>query len=582
MYLKLVGIVVIAFLLGSCSSKQVADLIVHHGKVYTVDSAFSTAEAFAVKDGKIIAVDKNEAILSGYKADSMVDAHGKAVYPGFIDAHAHFVGYGRSLFEVNLYDCKTWDEVVDRVKAFAKEHPAEAWIRGRGWDQNKFPGHEYPDNVSISGLFPDKPVLLDRVDGHAAIANARALQMAGVVPGQKIEGGEIGTVKDKLSGLLIDNAVELVSNIIPKPAKADYEKWLVAAQANCFAQGLTTITDCGLMYYDVVMIDTLQRDGKLQMRLYVMLSDNTENFSRYLPRGPYKTDRLYVKGIKAYADGALGSRGACLLMPYNDKPGWQGFLLSKPGHYDSLAKMLVNTDFQLCTHAIGDSGNRMVLNVYNKYLQGKNDKRWRIEHAQVVNESDFELFGKTSVVPSVQPTHATSDMSLMLKPVYLNKGYEDTILSAYMNSSLTQEYYLKVSADTLNWAGDRIGVERLKGAYAYKRLLEQNGWLPLGTDFPVEDISPFKTIYSAVYRKDKYGCPPKGFQMENALTKEQAIRGITIWAAKADFLENEVGSIEVGKKADFVILDADIMKVDERQLLKTKVITTYVGGSKVY
>ena len=556
MYLKITGALCLAVILGACRGKQAADLILHHAKVYTVDSSFSTAEAFAVKDGKIIAVGKNDDILNTYKSDSMVDAQGRAIYPGFIDAHAHFVGYGRSLFEVNLYDCKTWDEVVERVKKFAYEHKDQYWIRGRGWDQNKFPGHQYPFNDTLNVLFPDRPVLLERVVGHAAIANAKALQLAGVLPGEKIDGGEIGSrtpyyrpnerpqppIIYVLTGLLIDNAVELVTKVIPKPSKQDYEKWLIAAQKNCFAQGLTTITDCGLMYYDVTMIDTLQRDDKLQMRLYVMLSDDTANFNRYLAKGPYNTDRLYVKGIKAYADGALGSRGACLLAPYNDKQGWQGFLLNKPAHYDSLAQMLIKTDFQLCTHAIGDSGNRMVLQVYNKYLKGKNDKRWRIEHAQVVNERDFDLFGKTSVIPSAQPTHATSDMY---------------------------------------WAVDRIGPERMKGAYAYKQLLAQNGWLPLGTDFPVEDISPFKTFYAAVVRKDAKGFPEKGFQMENALTREQAIRGMTIWAAKADFLEKEVGSIEVGKKADFVILDKDLMAVPEGALLGVKVVGTYSGGKNV-
>ena len=539
------SIVILVMLLAftSCHTKQAVDLIVHNGKVYTVDSAFHTAEAFAVKDGKIIAVGKNDDILTSYRADSMVDAHGDAVYPGFIDAHPHFVEYGRSLFEVNLYDCHSWDEAIARIKAFADEHPTEAWIRGWGWDQNKFPAHTYPDNTALNELFPDKPVLLSRVDGHAAMANTKALELARIAPGQEIDGGEIETKGGKLTGLLIDNAVDLVNKIIPAATKADYEKWLLAAQKNCFAQGLTTITDCGLMYNDIAEIDSLQQEGKLKMRLYVMLSDDTANFSRYLPKGPYKTDRLYVKGVKAYADGALGSRGACLLAPYNDKPGSSGFLLHPISHYDSLAKMIAATDFQLCTHAIGDSGNRMILTVYNKYLKGKNDRRWRVEHAQVINQNDFDLFGKTSVIPSVQPTHATSDMY---------------------------------------WAADRIGAERLKGAYAYKQLLQQNGWLPLGTDFPVEDISPIKTFFAAVFRKDAKGFPKDGFQMENALAREQTIRGETIWAAKADFMENEVGSIEPGKKADFIILDKDLMQAPESEILSTKVVGTYSGGKKVY
>jgi predicted amidohydrolase YtcJ len=541
--MRTVHILLLLAFFSSCQSLQRADLIVVNAKVYTVDSAFSVAEAFAVKDGKIVMVGKNFDVTAKYVADSLIDAKGKAVYPGFIDAHAHFVGYGRGLFAVDLWDCKDWQEAVGRVKTFVKDHPNELWIRGRGWDQNKFPGHSYPDNAALNELFPDKPVLLQRVDGHAAIANAKALELAGVKADQKIDGGEIETKNGKLTGVLIDNAVELVTKIIHKASKADYEKWLTAAQKNCFAQGLTTITDCGLMYSDVAIIDSLQKEGKLQMRLYVMLSDDTANFNRYLAKGPYKTDRLFVKGIKAYADGALGSRGACLLAPYNDKPGSYGFLLSPQSHFDSLAKMLINTDFQLCTHAIGDSGNRVVLKIYNKYLQGKNDKRWRIEHAQVVNQNDFDLFGKTSVIPSVQPTHATSDMY---------------------------------------WTKDRIGEERLKGGYAYKQLLEQNGWLPLGTDFPVEDISPVKTFFAAVFRKDAKGFPADGFQKENALTREQAIRGMTIWAAKADFLEKEVGSIEVGKKADFVILDTDLMQAKEEEILKTKVVETYVGGKKVY
>ncbi len=529
--------------LASCNSKQNADLILHHGKVYTVDSAFSTVEAFAVKDGKIIATGTSEEILKTYKADSTIDAGGKAVYPGFIDAHAHFVGYGRGLFETGLYECKNWEEALERIKTFAAAHPKESWIRGRGWDQNLWPGKAYPDNEALDLICPDRPALFQRIDGHAAIANTVALQLADIVPGQKIEGGEIETKNGKLTGLLIDNAVELVKKRIPAPSKADYEKWLQLAQQNCFAQGLTTITDCGLMFGEVAMLDTLQTEGLLKMRLYVMLSDDTANYRRYLAKGPYKTDRLFVKGIKAYADGALGSRGACLLTHYNDKPGWSGFLLSKESHFDSLAQMLVGTDFQLCTHAIGDSGNRMVLGIYNKYLKSTNDKRWRIEHAQVVNQNDFSLFGKTSVIPSVQPTHATSDMP---------------------------------------WAGDRLGSERLKGAYAYKQLLAQNGWLPLGTDFPVEDISPFKTFYAAVVRKDAKGFPDTGFQKENALTREQTLRGMTTWAAKADFLENEVGSLEKGKKADFIILDKDIMQAPENEILGIKVKATYSGGKRVW
>jgi predicted amidohydrolase YtcJ len=539
---SILAILVSLFFIGS-KSKEHVDLIIHHAVVYMVDSTFSTAQAFAVKDGKIIAVGTNDEILDKYESNQTIDAKGNAVYPGFIDAHAHFVEYGRSLFAVDLFGCNSFDEVVERVKKFAAQHPDEKWITGRGWDQNKFPGKSFPTNEKLNQIFPNTPVILGRVDGHAALANAKALELANVQPGQTLTGGEIETKNGKPTGILIDNAVGLIESKIPPPTKEDYTKWLMAAQKNCFAQGLTTITDCGLSYQDVDMIDALQKENKLQMRMYIMLSDDKENFDRYLPKGPYKTDKIFVHGFKVYADGALGSRGACLLQPYNDKPGWQGFLLSSKSHYDSVAALLINTDFQMCTHAIGDSANREMLNVYNKYLRGKNDKRWRIEHAQVINKNDFDLFGKASIVPSVQPTHATSDMY---------------------------------------WAQDRLGAERLKGAYAYKQLLQQNGWIPLGTDFPVEDISPFKTFLATVFRRDAKSYPAGGFQPENALSRKETIRGITIWAAKADFLEDEVGSIEVGKKADFIMLDKDLMKVNEQDVLNTKVLATYSEGVKVF
>jgi hypothetical protein len=536
-------LIIISIFSFKTNSKKNADTIVYNGIVYTVDKKFSSAQAFVVTDGKIIEVGTTDAILKNYSAKEMIDAKGRAVYPGFIDAHAHFVGYGQSLFQVDLYGSSSWEEIVEKVKKFAAEHPNEIWIRGRGWDQNKFPGKAFPTNQKLNELFPAKAVYLTRVDGHAAIANQKAMDIAGVKPGQTLVGGEVETKNGKLTGILVDNATDLVSSFIPGATKEDYIKWLTTAEKNCFAVGLTTITDCGLMYTDVEGIDLMQKAGMLNIRLYVMLSDDPANFSHYLKRGPYKTDKLFVKGFKFYADGALGSRGACLLQPYSDRKDWYGFFLSNKNHYDSMAKILATTDFQMCTHAIGDSGNREILNVYNRALKGKNDKRWRIEHAQVINQNDFNLFGKANIIPSVQPTHATSDMY---------------------------------------WAAERLGTQRVKGAYAFKQLLQQNGWIPLGTDFPVEDISPFKTFLASVFRRDAKEFPANGFQTENALTRQETIRGMTIWAAKADFLEKEVGSIEAGKKADFVILDKDLMKVAEKDILNTKVIMTFIGGKKVY
>jgi predicted amidohydrolase YtcJ len=532
----------IFFLLASCTNNKV-DLIVHHAKIYTVDSTFSIAEAMAVKDGKIIEVGTNDEIVNKYQSNEVIDAEGKFIYPGLIDAHAHFLGYAQSLFQVQLMGTDSWQEVVDKVKKFNEEHPNEAWIRGRGWDQNDWDVKQFPDNALLNQLFPNTPVLLIRVDGHAAIANQKALELSKIQIGQTIVGGEVEVKNGKLTGILIDNAIGLVRSNIPSPNINDYEKWLMAAQKNCFEQGLTTITDCGLDYKDVDMIDALQKNNKLQMRLYVMLSDNKENLDYYLPKGPYKTDRLFVNGVKVYADGALGSRGACLLNHYSDKPNWGGFLLSNKSHFDSLAQVLIKTNFQMCTHAIGDSANREILNIYTRILGGKNDKRWRIEHAQIVNQNDFNLFGNSNIIPSVQPTHATSDMY---------------------------------------WAQDRLGAERIKEAYAFKQLLNQNGWMPLGTDFPVEDINPFKTFLAAVIRKDAKGFPETGFQIENALSREETIRGMTIWAAKSNFMEKEIGSLEKNKKADFIILDKDFMQVSETDILNIKVISTFSNGKKVF
>ncbi|MBI3138746.1 MAG: amidohydrolase [Sphingobacteriales bacterium] len=538
-YPALLGLAMVLF---SCHNRQKADLLVYNATIYTVDSSFTTAEAMVIKDGKILALGKTNELEKEFIAAEKADAGGKFIYPGFIDAHAHFVGYGLSLQTVDLTGTKSWEECVERVKTFAHENK-EGWITGRGWDQNDWEMKEYPNNEALDTLFPDRPVLLKRIDGHAAIANQKALELAGIKAGDTLTGGEIEEMEGSLTGILIDNAVERVSLKIPEISPAQFKKALQAAQQNCFALGLTTIDDCGLSYSSVDQIKVLQATGDLKMRLYVMLSDEKANYEYALKYGQIKTDRLHVRSFKVYGDGALGSRGACLLQPYSDKPGHVGFLLSQPAHFDSVARWLNEKGWQMCTHAIGDSGNRVLLNTYGNYLKGKNDLRWRIEHAQVINQNDFALFGRYSIIPSVQPTHATSDMY---------------------------------------WAGDRLGEERILGAYAYKQLLQQNGWLPLGTDFPVEDISTFKTFYAAVVRKDANGWPANGFQPENALSRQEALRGMTIWAARSNFEETEKGSLEKGKLADFVILDADLMKEAPEKLLSVKVLKTYLGGEKVY
>ncbi|HEY4149228.1 MAG TPA: amidohydrolase [Chitinophagaceae bacterium] len=527
-------------------SKEAADIIYYDATIYTVDAAFSVADAMAIRDGKILATGRYADLLNQYDATQKIDLHGKFIYPGLIDAHSHFVGYGMALQSRDLTNTKSWDEVVYRMKdelADAKGITKDEWLIGRGWNQNQWAVKEFPNKEKLDELCPDRPVFLKRVDGHAAIVNQKALDIAGIKAGDKINGGLIEVKNGRLTGILIDNAVGLVAAHIPPPSVQELAFALHKAENNCFSVGLTTVSDCGLAWEDVLLIDSLQKAGALKMRIYAMLSDNKKNFEFAFKKGKIKTGSLDVRSFKMYADGALGSRGACLLQPYSDKTGWQGFLLSSPAHFDSVAALLVDKGFQLCTHAIGDSGNRVILHTYAKYLKGKNDLRWRIEHAQVIAPEDFALFGNYSIIPSVQPTHATSDMY---------------------------------------WATTRLGSKRIKTAYAFKQLLDQNGWLPLGTDFPVEDISPIKTFYAAVVRKDAKGWPKDGFQPENALSREVTLRGMTIWAAKASFEEEEKGSLEKGKLADFIVTDRDLMKTAPDSILQTRILQTWLGGIRVY
>jgi predicted amidohydrolase YtcJ len=530
-------------LAAACKQKEYnADTLIKNAVVYTVDSNFTTANAFVVSGGKILAVGNADSLEQKYNAREVVDAGGAAVYPGFIDAHAHFYEYGMGLQEVNLVGTHSWPEIIDSVKAYADRN-TDGWIIGNGWDQNDWTNKHFPDKAKLDSLFPMRPVILSRVDGHAAIANQAALNIAGVKAGQTINGGEIETTNGKLTGILVDNAVGIVTRKIPEPTSAIIDTALLSAQENCFAVGLTTVDDCGLPYTMVNIISQLQNKGDLKMCMYVMLADRQENYEYLFKRGIFKTPRLNVRAFKVYADGALGSRGACLLKPYADSAKWSGFLLSSQKHFEEIAPKIAARGFQMCTHAIGDSAVRVMLKVYAANLKSKNDLRWRIEHSQVVSPQDLDMFDKYSIIPSVQPTHATSDMY---------------------------------------WAGKRLGSQRLKTAYAYKQLLKQNGWLPLGTDFPVENINPLYTFYAAVERKDLKGFPEGGFQPENALSRVEALKGMTIWAAKANFEEKEKGSIEPGKYADFVILDKDIMKIKGSEIPTTKVTKTYINGVKVY
>lgn len=527
----------------SCSiEKQAADLIIHHAQIYSVDSAFTVYEAMALKEGKIMELNTNEEILKKYTSDSISDLNGAIVYPGFIDAHCHFTGYATDMWKCQLTGTKSFEEVLERLKVYAQTAPME-WIYGRGWDQNDWDVKEFPNKTELDKLFPDRPVFLKRIDGHAALVNQKGLDLMGITPLTKTDGGSVEIKDGKLSGILLDNAMDLVDLKIPHIRDSLAKSYFVKAQENCFALGLTGVQDCGISDHTVDLIDEEQKTGNLKMKIFALLSDDSTYYEKWLKKGIYKTERLTVGGFKVYGDGALGSRGACLRHPYTDKKDWYGFLLKNSKHFDHIAQILINSPFQLCTHAIGDSANRQILHTYAKVLKGKNDRRWRIEHAQVVDPNDFNLFTDFAILPSVQPTHATSDMY---------------------------------------WAEDRIGKERIKTAYAYKTLLNSYGKIALGTDFPVEDLSPIKTFFAAVARQDSKGFPEKGFQKENALSREEALRGMTIWAAFAAFEEKEKGSLEKNKAADFIILDTDLMNCDEKQILNSKVKATYINGEMVY
>ncbi len=528
----------------SCNApKMKVDLIVTNAKIYTVNDSFSMAESLVVKDGKFVAVGTNADIAAKYVSEQFLDCKGKTVYPGFNDAHCHFYGYGMDLMQyADLVGLTDQESVYQKLQEYQVRN-GDKWILGRGWDQNLWPEKSFPDNKRLNELFPDIPVYLVRVDGHAAWCNAKALELAGITAKTNIAGGEVLLKDGQITGVLIDNAKELVFKQIPSPSPELKSKALLEAQKNCFAAGLTSVTDCGLSKEVILLIDSLQKNGELQMRINAMMEPSNENLEYFLKGAPYKTDRLQVNTIKLYADGALGSRGAYLLEDYSDDQGNRGLLMEKTSYYEEICQKAYTAGFQVATHCIGDGANRFILNIYAKFLKTKNDRRWRIEHVQVVHPDDMASFGKYSVIPSIQATHATSDMF---------------------------------------WADERLGNERLKTAYAYQQLLAQNGWLPNGTDFPIEDISPIKTFFASVCRTNSEGLPVGGFQMENALTREQALRSETIWAAKAGFEEGKIGSIEIGKEADFVVLDTDLMKCNDEAILHTKVLKTVLGGELVF
>jgi predicted amidohydrolase YtcJ len=528
--------------LQTCSGKTPVDLIIHNGTIYMVDDAFSTARAMAIRDGIIWAVGNEEEVLGEYTSAEIIDLEDNFVYPGFIDAHCHFVSYGLSLRQTDLTGTGSFEEVITRLKQHQAKFPSE-WILGRGWDQNDWENKKFPTKEKLDKTFPGKPILLTRIDGHGALASAEALRRANVTVETKIEGGALITQNGALTGMLIDKAIGLVRKVVPEAGRQEYVRAVMEGQKRCFEVGLTSVQDAGLGYRNIDLIDSLQGTGDLKIRIYAMLSPGKENYEHYLFKGIYKTDRLDVRSVKLFADGALGSRGALLFEPYADDPGNTGLALSSDEYLRKQCALAYEHGYQVNTHCIGDSANRWILDMYGDFLQGKNDRRWRIEHAQIVHPEDFSKFGKYAVIPSVQSTHATSDMY---------------------------------------WAEDRVGPERIMGAYAYRKLLEENGWLPNGSDFPVEDINPLYGYYALITRKDRNGWPEEGFHRDQAFSREEALRAMTIWAARSAFEEDEKGSLEPGKMADVIVAEGDLLSMPENDLPVLRIRRTYVGGELVY
>ncbi len=531
------------FVMNSCKQKIVVDLIVTNAIIYTVDDDFTKVESFAVIDGKIIETGTSEVILKKYSSENNVDIQGNFVYPGFNDAHCHFNGYGVNLMQyADLRGTNSLEEIYEIIKKHYDKFGGE-WILGRSWDQNDWIVKEFPNKSDLDKLFPDVPVYLVRVDGHAGWCNSKAMKIAGINSKSKVKGGEIIFENGIPTGVLIDNAMGLIGEFIPELTTEQQKKGLLAAQKNCFAVGLTSVTDAGLNNETVLLMDEMQKEGALKIRINAMLSPSEENINHFVKKGKYKTDRLVVNTIKLFADGALGSRGALMLDDYSDDSGNSGLQIADQKYYDEICQLAFDNNYAVATHCIGDSANRLMLNTYGKFLKGKNDRCWRIEHSQIIHPDDFYKFAKFSIVPSVQATHCTSDMY---------------------------------------WAEDRVGEERIKGAYSYQTLLNQLGWIPNGTDFPVENIEPLFTFYSSVFRTDQKGWPAGGWRMDEGLSREQTLRSMTTWAAKASFEENDKGSLETGMWADFVILDTDLMTASPKEVLETKILSVWSSGEKVF
>lgn len=531
--------------------QQPADLIVTARRIYTVDRNRPLVQALAIRDGRVIyaGTPSGAHALAG-TSTPVLDFPDRTIIPGMVDAHGHLMGLGEALQSVDLTGTKSYDEVIARVVERAKSTPPGAWIQGQGWDQNDWGDTRFPTHEKLSRAVPDHPVVLSRVDGHALLANAKAMQAARITkstPDPK--GGRLLKLPNgDPSGVFVDNAQDLVYRAVPAMTPEQKKEALVEAVAEANKYGLIGVHDAGESRSTIDVIEALAKEGKLNLRAYVMIGDDSAALAHYFERGPQSAlydGHLWIRSIKLYADGALGSRGAALLDPYSDDPQNYGLLVSTPEHLQAVAVEALRHGFQVCTHAIGDRGNRVVLDAYEAALKivPAADHRFRVEHAQILNYADIPRFAELGVIPSMQAVHQTSDMY---------------------------------------WAEQRLGGGRLYGAYAWRALLETGVVIPDGSDFPVEGVNPLRSFHSAVSREDENDWPPGGWHPEEKMTRQEALEGMTIWAAYAAFQEDIMGSLTPGKYADFVVLDRDIMTVPEEDILGTTVEATYIGGKAVY
>ena len=533
------------------AQQQPADLVVTNGRIYTADGARPVVDAMAIRGGRVVFVgDRAGALALTGTNTRTLDVEGRTVIPGMTDAHAHVTGLGQSLLNVDLVGTTSYEQVIAKVVARARNAPKGEWIVGRGWDQNDWGDTRWPTHEALSRAVPDHPVYLERVDGHAGLVNALALQKMGVTKATaNPSGGSIERdAQGNPAGVFVDNAQELIGRAIPAQTRAQVKNAIKLAITEMHRWGLTGVHDAGASAQVLELYEELGREGALQIRLYAMISDDAPTIEAWFRRGPQSglyDGMLWVRSVKLYQDGALGSRGAALLEPYSDNAATSGLLVSAPAHIKDVAMRALRAGFQVNTHAIGDRGNRLVLDSYEAALKAvpTADHRFRVEHAQILNYDDIPRFAQLGVIPSMQASHQTSDMY---------------------------------------WAANRLGENRLRGAYAWRSLLESGVVIPNGSDFPVEYVDPLISFKSAVSRQDARGWPAGGWYPEQRMTRDEGLKSMTLWPAYAAFQENELGSLSAGKRADFVVLDQDIMRAPDAVLQNARVVSTWVGGRVVY